>query len=178
MVHQNVAWLDVLVDQACDGLGRLLSPSNGNAQERVSRAVAPVPIRIDPWLAARVLEYENRPPFVTRESLRLGATRIKVGCERYSCSSRLRLAGIGCSAMAPVLGPGKGCRVAAAVKDELPAFSQRLQHVSGRFRHGGRRSTNASPPQRTPFGKRLVGQRQWSGAIAAGHGERPLITDL
>jgi hypothetical protein len=34
----------------------------------------------------------------------------------------------------------------AAVKDELSAFAQCLQHVSGKFRHGGRRPTNASPP--------------------------------
>ena len=44
----------------------------------------------------------------------------------------------------------------AAIKDELPAFPQRLQHVSGKFRHGGCHPTNASSPQRTPFGKRLV----------------------
>src|SRR5260370_40499421 len=59
--------------------------ADGDAQEASQIERLPlVPIK-DPiqWLTARVLEYEDRPPFVTRERQRLGRPRgIKFGCER------------------------------------------------------------------------------------------------
>jgi hypothetical protein len=61
------------------------SPSQWRCAGRESdRAVAPVPAQ-DPiqGLTARVLEYEDRPPFVTSERQRLGCPRgIEFGCER------------------------------------------------------------------------------------------------
>jgi hypothetical protein len=59
--------------------------ANGDAQEaRQLKWLALVPIK-DPiqGLAARVLEYEHRPPFVTSELKRRGCPRrIKFGSER------------------------------------------------------------------------------------------------
>jgi len=150
-------WLYVLVDQAVPMTWpTAVAKPMGNAPGSGSaRAVAPGPDQgSDPWLAARVLEYEDRPSFVTRESLRLGRPRgSRSAASEYSCSSRLRLAGIGCSEMGASTRTGKGLRgVAAAVKDELPAFSQRSACI--RKVPSWRASlTNASPPQRTPLAR-------------------------
>ena len=90
-------------------------------------------------LAARVFEYEDRPPFVTSERQRLGCPRgIEFGCERVFVleppeTLRRRLFCGECHrqdrrwvAVLP-----------AAVKGEVRAFPEGLQHVPGRLCHGG-----------------------------------------
>jgi hypothetical protein len=59
--------------------------ANGDAQETSQFDRLPVVSLKNPiqGLAARILEYEDRPPFVTSERQRLGCPRgIEFGCER------------------------------------------------------------------------------------------------
>jgi len=62
-------------------------------RKRVSSSGCPGPAQeSDQWLAARILKYEDRPPFVTSKRQRLGCPRgSSSAASEYSCSSRRRV---------------------------------------------------------------------------------------
>ena len=67
------------------GVTECCRQANGDAQEARQVEQLPVVALKNPIqkLAARVREYEDRPPFVTSERQRLGCPRgIEFGCER------------------------------------------------------------------------------------------------
>jgi hypothetical protein len=118
--------------------------ANGDAQAACQLERLPVATIKDPihWLAARVPKYEDRPPFVTSERERLGRPRgIKFRCERVFVLELPEARGRQHQDRQRV------AALPAAVRDELPAFLQRLQNVSGKFRH---------EPINTPLATRLV----------------------
>ncbi len=66
-------------------LSKCCRQANGDAQEASQIERLPLETLKNPiqGLAARVLEYEDRPPLVTSERKRLGCPRgIEFGCER------------------------------------------------------------------------------------------------
>jgi hypothetical protein len=114
--------------------------ANGDAQEASQVEWLPVvPLKNSiQGLTARVIEYENRPPFVTSKRQRLGPRGIEFGCERVFVrepleSLRSRLFCGECDRQ-------EWRRVAvlsAAIKGELGAFPEGLQHISRRRCHRG-----------------------------------------
>jgi hypothetical protein len=103
-------------------------------------------------LTSRVLEYEHRSPFVTRECQRLGCPRrVKLGGQqvfvleppqalrrRLFCGRSHREERKGISALP------------ATVKVELRALPQNLQHISGTCRHGSPAALTKTIPSMHP----------------------------
>ncbi len=151
LVDQHVRRLDILMDQAVPmDLVDCRRQANGDAHaagqlERLPLAPIKDPVH---GLAARIVEYEDRPPFVTRERQRPGRPRgIKFRCERVFVlkppeARRRRMF----SDRRQHQDRERVVALPAAIKDELPPFPQRLEHISGKFRHGKRRPTNGSSP--------------------------------
>src|SRR5258708_38015054 len=86
VVDCHIRRLDVLKNEAVPmDLAECCRQANGDAQEASQVERLPlVPLK-NPIqeLAARILEYEDRPPFVTSKRQRLGCPRgIEFGCER------------------------------------------------------------------------------------------------
>ena len=142
VVDEHVRRLDVLVDETAPmDVAERRRQANGDAQEaRQIERLPLVPLKnAIQGLTARVLEYEDRPSFVTSERQRLGCPRgIEFGCERVfvlepSETLRRRLFCGECDrqdrrwvAVLP-----------AAVKGEVRTFPDGLQHVPRRLCHGG-----------------------------------------
>jgi hypothetical protein len=85
VVDEHIRRLNVFVDEAVPvDLAECFRKANGDAQEASQIEGLPfVPIeKLIQGLTARVLNYEDRPPFVTSEGQRPGCPRgVEVGCE-------------------------------------------------------------------------------------------------
>ncbi len=85
VVDEHICRLDVLMYEALPvDLAECFRYANGDAQEASQIEGLPlVPLeKLIQRLTARVLNYEDRPPFVTSEGQRLGCPcGIEVGCE-------------------------------------------------------------------------------------------------
>ena len=122
-------------------LAECFRQANGDAQEASQIERLPlIPLKNQiQGLTARVLEYEDRPPFVTRERQRLSCPGgIEFGCERVfvlkpleTLRRRLFCSECQCQDRRWV------AALPAAVKCKVRAFPEWLQHVPGRLCHGG-----------------------------------------
>ncbi len=146
VVDEHVRRLDVFVYEAVPmDLAESLRQANGDAQvasqfERLPVIPHKVPLKNQiQGLASRIFEYKDRPPFVTSERQRNGSPRrIKFGCERVFVLKTPESLG-----RRTIRGErhhqdrGRVARLPAAIKDEIRAFPQGLQHVPRRIGHGG-----------------------------------------
>ena len=134
VVDEDIRRLDILMYEAVlMDLTECFCQPNGSAQEASQVERLPlVPLK-NPIqrLTARVLEYEDRPPFVTSNSQRLGRPRgIEFGCERVFVleppdTLRRRLFCRECDRQ-----DWRGVVVlSAAVKGKVRAFPQGHQYV-------------------------------------------------
>jgi hypothetical protein len=110
--------------------------ADGNSQEagqieRLPRVSFQNPIE---RLTARVFEYEDRPPFVTSEGQRLRCpSGIEFGCQHiFVFQSPETLRRLFCSERHHQ-DRGWVAVLQAAIKSEVSAFAERLQHVPGRL---------------------------------------------
>ncbi len=121
VVDEHVRRLDVLMDETAPmDLAECCRQADSDAQDaRQIERLSLVPLKNQiQGLAARILEYEDRPPFVTSERQRLGCPRrIEFGCERVFVleppeTLRRRLFRGECRLPGPVM----GCRAAGRGK--------------------------------------------------------------
>jgi hypothetical protein len=134
IVDEHIRRLDVFMDKAVPmDLAECFRQANSDAQEERQFERLPLVLLKNPIqrITARVLKYEDRPPVVTSERQRLGCPcGIEVCCERVF-----------------MLQPPKSLRgrlfrgewnrkdrrwvaiLSPAVKGEVPAFPEELQHV-------------------------------------------------
>jgi len=145
-----------------DGLGRVLSPNDSDAQDagQVERLpLAPLKEQIQ-GLTARIVEYKNCPSFVTSERLWLGCP-CRIGV-RLRASIRARAAGDPEAKAVRRLALHQDRRwvavLPAAVKSEVRACPQELQHVPRRLGHGEhpRRHGGTTPESSSPQAARAT----------------------
>ena len=147
VVDEHVRRLDVFMNKTTPmDLAECCRQADSDVQDagQIERlSLVPLKNQIQ-GLTARVLEYEDRPPFVTSERQRLGCPRgIEFGCERVfvleppkTLRRRMFRGECHCQDRRWV------ARLPAAVQCEVRAFPEGLQQVPGRPCDGGHSSSH------------------------------------